>query len=541
EQFSSRFVRSVEEFNAWSKQAMLSFSLFHHAALTESAQAVLARGRNPFRGFVLLKEMDPILEKKVITMPHRVGVRLVEEPEFLKDAIGHGLVVGPMSDIPVQRVTRRLMNLEARTRNIPVVRHLTRAARRFKEGWDKRLWDHYHTGLKGFAYYDLTAELMKKFPKVAPDEIKQKVATHLNDAFGGQEWLTKFWLEPKAQQMLHMAMLAPDWTLSNINIAGKTILAAKDPVMRTLNTRYWRNMIPTLIGSAAAISYGIYAAFGDESKGDKAWMFDNEKGHKFDIDVTPLMRQLPWWKKEAAEGQRYYLHFGKQAREVLRWAANPLEAATRKASPAVHVAFEQVTGMETGGFETKFKNLDFWDPEGLKERAVSIGEKFWPFSFRANNFAFAAPLRKGMTYWKARKAYESALELYAEPSLLKQIAREGPEGAIRFAHTPEFTKRLNELVGDIHDAARRNNVDTKRAFNRAVANIRGRYYGEFLRALESGKETQMEKAALAVIRLNAGVKNIFESAKDRGIDLTPEQKKEIRNVLKKKRAELYEW
>src|SRR5690606_10639589 len=53
EPFTGNLVKSVETFNAYAKKAQLSFSLFHHWALTESAQAALARGTNPLRGLLL--------------------------------------------------------------------------------------------------------------------------------------------------------------------------------------------------------------------------------------------------------------------------------------------------------------------------------------------------------------------------------------------------------------------------------------------------------------------------------------------------------
>jgi hypothetical protein len=581
EQWTGKLVRTLEEINMWSKQIMLGLSGFHHASLAESAQAVLAKWKAPLRGFVvtrrdptvrrLMKEMPETVGEWPITMPFQIGKRLYGVPEARKLAISRGLQVGATTDIPITRIMRRLMSAEARTRNVPALKHVTSATRRFYEGWNKFLWGRIHTGFKMFSFYDISGRILKDLPDdVIVDAnmtkvVQEEVAKRINDAFGGQEWVTKFWLTPHGKQILHLGQLAPDWTQSNINVAGRLI----DPVVgikgkglppaaekafrkefRKVGRHYWRNMTVALVGGHSAIQFGIYTAYGDSSKGDKPLPWMNEKDRRWDIDITPLLRTLPWSRAlypELEKGERKYIHFGKQAREVLHLLADPFATAWRKSSPVAHEAAKQVFGIEAHGFDTGWGVIS---PESLWtykfERAVSIGEKLWPFSLRKNNFGFAAPMRKGMTYWKARKAYESALELYADPSLIKHVLREGPvEAAVRYANTPEFTKRLDGLVGDITDAAKRNNVDTKKAFRDAVANARRKYYGEFLKAIEGGnflwlKKGRVEAAALPVIRLNAGIKNILRSAKDRGIDLTREQKKVIRDVLKRKRAELYE-
>lgn len=512
EPFSAGWTRAIESFNAYAKKAMLSLSFFHHGALTESGQAVLARWWNPFRGIITVGEGG-----KLISQPHRLGLRLMKDPDFLEDAAAHGLTLQASSDTPIHRIHRDLSKVEALTRNIPGLATVTRAVRQLNQEWDKALWDRYHNGLKAYSYHALVAEEMARAPKgITPERIKTTIANLLNDAYGGQEWQTKFWLSPEKRRFLHQVMLAPDWSLSNLNIAGKTFTHIRDPIRRRQQLTYWRNMILTIAGSHIALQWAIHALFGDEEKGDKPWIWENEVGQKLHADVTPLLRRLPW--HDASDGQRRYVGFAKQAREVLNWVKNPIATARTKASPAVHVAYEQITGSQGDGFETPFGGgKAFW--EGLPARGISIIEKFRPFSFSETNFAFAAPLRRGMTVYKASRAVESALELYAEPNLIKHIVREGPAGAVKYANTPAFAPKLDALVSDILDAAQANGHDPGQIFQRSLTTVRSGYYRDFLDAMEREDHAAMQRHAEAIVRLHGGAANVIRSARHRGITL----------------------
>ncbi len=132
-------------------------------------------------------------------------------------------------------------------------------------------------------------------------------------------------------------------------------------------------------------------------------------------------------------------------------------------------------------------------------------------------------MTKGMTNWKANVAITKALESYAEDSMWPTIRKQ-----------PDFTKKLDALVADILDAAERNGLDSKKIMTQALAETRGKYYGEFFKALEKGDKKEMERAALAVVRLHGGIENMLRSAEARGIELTDEQKALMQKLIKEK-------
>jgi hypothetical protein len=471
--FSGKFVTAIESFNAYAKKAALSFSLFHHVALTESAMATIGVRK----GLILVgKEAKPFKKHAIRTF--KAGLQLLDDPAFLEDATMAGLQLGSVSDAQVHRVQRQLMKLEAHARKTPVLRELTRGARTFNQWWDRQLWDKYHRGLKAYAYYDLLQREMNRAPsEVAPQEIKEEIARFVNDAFGGQEWETLFGLSPKARQGLHWTLLAPDWTLSNLRVAGRPLFHPRGVTGRA-GLRYWRNMALALFLSHNALNLLLV--------GRPTW--DNEEGHEYDIDVSPLMKWLPWRK---AGKQRYYVHFGKQAREVLGWAQDGISTLGRKLSPAVQTVMEQITGHQPGGFPADWER-DAYAETGIAAtwwpRTKAIAAKFIPFSMRGNNFAFAAPMSKGMTPYKARRKMVSALRAYAEPGWFHSGATEG---------------NLQDLVRGIIKAAKANGHDGEKLYRQALGHARRHYSRILTKAMENNDKGAADDAAKALLRLRA--------------------------------------
>lgn len=510
--FRGKWINRVELVNSVAKTSQLSFSFFHHAALTESANAVLARWWNPIRGVVMVGELDPVTgQRKIFQRPNRAGRRIAElNPDFAEYAISKGLTLQSSSDVNINRVNRSIRDIEAKARNIPVLNQIVKRARQFKEGFDRNLWEYYHSGLKLHSFHDLLSEEIRLHPEwdqTQIDTAAETISNFINDAYGGQEWETKFWLNPKVRQAAHWSMLAPDWTLSNINIGGKTITEIKNPLRRKQQLRYWRNMIPTLIGSTWAIQAMIFSMFGDEEQDDKPFSFENEIDRQFDIDVTPITRKFPW--SDPDDKSRRYVTFGKQAKELMRWATEPMDLLRRKSSPIVQIGYEQLVGSQGGGFDSPF--LDTVGVENVVERSKAIAIKFVPFSWRGNNFAFTAPLRKGMSKYRGRKSYEKVLHAYADPSIFPVINKH-----------KNYETSLSDMGSEISGALKLNGLDPKPIFNQALSKARSVYYTQFFKAMESQDEDGLLNAAESIIRLHAGVSNILLSARNRQIKLTPE-------------------
>lgn len=503
--FTGNAVKAIETFNAYAKKLQLSISLFHHWALTESAQAALARGRNPLRGFVLAgREGEtvgtglrlPFTDVRV-TQPHRAGLRLLQSEEFRRDATRHGLVLGDSADVQVARVQQGLKNLEVKTQKVPGLGFITRKLRQVNQSWDRALWDRYHNGLKAYTYYDLVKEALHKAPdKITEAQIRQtkeKIADLVNDMFGGMEWAGKFWLTPKGRQVAHMALLAPDWTLSNLNVVGKMLTKRNDPVYRGTLLRYWRNMLLTFAAYTAGISYAISGK----------WPWENEPDHEWDINVTRIMKQMPWLDKD--DQRQYYIAPGKQFREILSWIQNPVKILGHKASPAVHTVVEQMAGVQLGGdaWEMPWTREDMNFYEGMPERLQAVAEKFVPFSFGNNQFAFAFPLSRGMSAWKAERAFEELIKANVDPKPYQKI----------------FPRSLaRDRAKDLIDACRLNGLDPGSMIKQANTRVRGEYYNQMWKALDREDYEEADRAAKILLKLGATPKTVQASGKNRDLE-----------------------
>lgn len=493
EPLEGNIISKIELFNAFAKKSQLSLSLFHHWALTESAIGALGR-----KGLFLVGEETKGLGW--ITQPHRVGKKLMADEKFLEDAIMHGLTLDPVADAHVGLVKRRLQRLEKSAEGKPGLEYVAAKLREFNDKWDQSLWGNYHSGLKAYSYYDLVEQGLKKLPANATEKeikvMKEKVAEIVNDMFGGQEWVSKWWLSPRGKQIAQMLMLAPDWTLSNLSIAGKAITRAKDPIQGPITRRYWANMALSQMMIIAGLNY----AFSGK------WPWENEKGHKTEIDVSDAIHALnnALGIKEDNQKQRYYMHPGKQVREVLGWLQNPNKTLGAKASPAVHTVIEQMTGSTTSGWDMPWKTEEkgFW--ESVPERIKTIGQKFVPFSVSGiasqTQFAFTFPMRKGMTPWKAYRAYEDLIKAQVDP---------------KFYQVKMTDETAIKLKKELDNACVLNGLDPQKMYRQARSSIMGIYYNSMWESLNKGNMSEADKAAKILLRMGVTPKTLQTSAQNR--------------------------
>jgi hypothetical protein len=388
---------------------------------------------------------------------------------------------------------------------VPVLGDAVNLANRMQSWRLKGLWEDTHDALKIATYNDAVAKALPGAP-VGAHEVKQQIASLLNDAFGGQEWETKFWLSPQVRKLMSRGLLAPDWTLSTLRSvpflsdvasgarAGfgfrNTVPGNYDRLPGNIaRGKFWGGELAALSAATLATQYAIYHAFGDPNKGDKPWTWDNERDNKTRVDITPIMRNLPWHSKD--DPTRYYMNLGKRPEEVLRWFTRPDENLRSKASRPVAEVINQIVGSENGDFKAPWKQDHESFAESVPARLKSVGSQFVPFSFAGNSFVLSVPFRKGMTKFKAQDAFENVYEVAAEPGKFKQILRGLPptEGA------------LQDALDQIRDAAKRNGVPAGKVESRALGEVRGIYLKKYFKAYQAGDEAEMNKQRAILDRL----------------------------------------
>jgi len=422
-----------------------------------------------------------------------------------------------------------------------VIGTAARMARDVQHWRQEGLWKNTHDAYKIISYHDLVSQALdslmksKKGTPISEAEtsaVKERVASLLNDAYGGQEWQTKFWLSPANRRVMSRFLLAPDWTLSTIRSvplasdvasivrANAPRIAGREPIPTMREglggnldrARFWRGEVAAIAAATIAAQYAIYNAFGNKEKGDKAWVWENEDGQRRRVDATPIIRHMPW--KDPNDPTRYYVNLGKRPEEILGYVTHFEQNLMSKASRPVVEVMRQLTGTE-GDFKAQWKRDHETFIESIPERSLKAAGQFVPFVFSGNQFAFSLPYRKGMTKYKAQEAYETVYELAADPGMFPAA-----RAFLRGVQSPDGT--LTEMVDKITDAADRNGVPSEEIRKRALSTIRGKYYDKYFKAskkLDEGPsrsaERDLEKAAQALENLGATGHQIFESTKRR--------------------------
>ncbi len=512
--------KAYDALNSITRANAFAFSGFHDLSLRFAALGSAFRLSNPARGLARIMERHPVTgERELFRFSRGVGKELLKSEEAVTDAAMHGLKFAWTDSEAYQHAARDTLDkLAARWRDVPYLGKSIALVRDLQNLRQKGLWKNTHDAFKILAYHDIVGKSLQDSPAgVSPKLIKEQVASLLNDAFGGQEWQTKFWLEPKVRQAYSRFFLAPDWTLSTIRsvpLASDIATTARTQLPRVFGKeelpglyegignvrrlKFWGAELAAIATATIAAQYAINKMFGDSEKGDKEFPWENEYNSRNRVDVTPIMRQMPW--HDPKDKTRRYVNLGKRPAEILRWFSNPMEQLESKAARPVAELVKQIAGME-GSFQAEWKRDHESFIESLPARGKSVAKEFLPFSFSGSQFVLSLPMAKGMTKYKAQQAFQSVYEVAAEPSRVKAILRGQP-----FAEGD-----LKSMVSQISDAAERNGVNSEEVRRRSISIVRGHHYDLFFKAMQKGDQESMTHEEEALSRIGATHRGLQES------------------------------
>ena len=540
-------VRVVEGLNAtWKAFQLTLFSLFHHQAEFFSACGALGPRALPFVGGFYGREAQRFGAKPRGMLPTRIGVlkagkQLEQVPEFMDDYLAHGGQVGHIGTEGIGKMQRMLRGVEEFLQSVasrpgavrkPVWAAYvpTTAARRAYDWTQRLLWDNVQRA-KLVSYYYIVADGAKN-SNLPIDEVKETAAKYIADNFGGQEWLNTVFRKPKTRQAWTQLMMSVDWTWSQIKTlrwpfryGGRTATEkARLRLMRKIGRKHWFWYLTAVASFTVAGNYAM--------NGKGPW--ENEPGRKLDIDWTNLWRILPWnsgrigrsWR-DRGDYSRRYIGLGKAGRELVRWVTAPHKAFGYKLSPVARTMFEQATGYNMGSQfpETWARDSDLNFYETLPARTKHLMENFKPFAFSGNNAFLAFPSRKGMTRWKAARAYQDIYEARAA------VAAGGLKGAYTRA-TRLLVKDDAALMSEIGAACKVNDVDAERARKAGRGKARGKSYTHCWSAARRRDRKALEKHVRALIALGVTPRGVAASARGRGLRSAVEREREmVREVL----------
>jgi hypothetical protein len=374
-------------------------------------------------------------------------------------------------------------------------------------------------------------------------------AQYINGEMGGPEAAQYSWYTPRVKQFSNLLWFSFPWTFSAWNAAGGGLITGRflgnQPTAKETEhilSRRWPAMIALVMMAEPMVAQLVAWAFGKVSGDDdekmKPLTIQNERGKRMHADITPILRKQPWFDNGA--GRRYYMRWGKQGYEILRWLQDPIKALAGKTSPIVHAAFELATGHVLGhpewglGFQDAgLAGILLSPEEGFwGSRAGYVVQKFVPFSALAwtrdkNKAAVSwlGPVSAGASWHSSVTKLSEVLNTWAARRTYTQLY-----------NNPRFKANLEALGKHVMDAAERNGLDPDKVLSSASGNVLKDYYAKFYKALNANDTRTMEYTAREIMRLNGAANSMIRSAKTRkqivNEKLSPELRTAIRDSFK---------
>ena len=208
------------------KTIQLSYSFFHHGALTEVALAQMRPDR-------ALKALFKYIVKDSI----KAGtIPAYAHPDDFKLAAKHLVQLGATQDFAAadtnaisDKVQRALYEFSQKHRNLATqsAALLSDFVKWFNEGMDKLLWSYLHDGLKIACFKMMSEQVERRLDRIygnndvvdglSREQLRERLldeaGRYVNDTFGGQYW-ELLNVTPAQLKWMRRCLLSPDWLLS---------------------------------------------------------------------------------------------------------------------------------------------------------------------------------------------------------------------------------------------------------------------------------------------------------------------------------------
>lgn len=416
----SKTVRASAAVNRFVKRVNTVFSPFHAIELGISG--------------IPTERLGPIAAPVHVWKLLAAGTKL-RDPDFMKDAVGHGLVVDLPGDVQtgVNWMTKKAAAQAVKGHKA------TAAALRllnlpFKPG-DWFTWKVLYTREKVVGYENMVKQVTRivdrgkkkgHYQDWDEDRIKREAARITNDILGGLDNKTMAVMnDPKTRQMMNALAYAWDWTHSTFR---QGIGAFRGGPGGKARRKWWGKMA---VGLGALYQIvNMYTTKRDFGEARFTWENPDEGS---------------WWKiyigKDDA-GRNQYISVGKQIPEFIRWFTNSFGQAWSKLAVIPRVIGEQWRGVRPqggilpeslGGKPSALYPVEpgpQYEPfeGGLPSRLHHIWNTVVPFvANQRRSFAGSFPKSGGLTGGKAAHEFREAWERFAltgnEKEQAKRFAR----------------------------------------------------------------------------------------------------------------------
>jgi len=223
---------------------------------------------------------------------------------------------------------------------------------KMRHKWDTVLWNNIVLYGAMSSYAAKKAELLEKYPHLSDKKAGELAAHYVNDLLG---ILPNYWFPQHIGLMSNFMFLARNWTFSNIDLVMKGLfkrglgsVALTSEEMQMLQDSYVRHLLKGF--GALIIATNIL-----NKMLSGHWAWENEEGHKWDIDTGIIDRK----------GRKVYLVFPffRYIRDYVFWSTHPATTALHKTDVLLRGVLEQVT------------TYSLWRHEELYPAGTPLGEK----------------------------------------------------------------------------------------------------------------------------------------------------------------------
>ena len=391
----SELMSAIFTTNMVMKRLAVGFSFFHAGALVESmifaGVPLKVTGKFVKQAFGRGKtEIEELIDN-----PGRYLREFTHANQAIKDAgfndvvrfaQANRLVISTPEDVGYDRFYGVFRSIDRKLKNDFGIKATEKVEKVFKF-FDKITWDRIFTHAKLYTFLTQLNKTLDPAVDKTQAQIYRKArlaAKFTNDAFGGQDWfaltrsiqnplykkLAQTTFQPGSRGYMQLLMFAPDWTISNLRIIGKSL------------PQFERNSdARRLYGYYFARAAIMYAVFGSALN----YYFS---GQSLLENKDPTRINL---------GNGDVLTFSKQLMEPFHWITDPQKTALKKVGSLPRTVTEVATNKQylTTGYSP---NITVKDDTAI-EKALKIGgqagQRFLPIWLQSSVRSIKEQLEAG--------------------------------------------------------------------------------------------------------------------------------------------------